>query len=169
MTTWTPADPSKTYWTGADDQDPPYYGPGGENPELYNLDSVAYESVMVGMFSWFYPGLGYKDYQLPGPTLVELGVGFSRDGFSWYRPTRGAGRQRIYSSYKPAAHGTPSTPNRWAAASLWSATNSGSIFRTHAAEATRWRLLTGLAKLRRDGFYSMDAGITEGTLRNSRP
>ncbi|MGH9692779.1 MAG: LamG domain-containing protein, partial [Bryobacteraceae bacterium] len=26
LTTWTPSDPSKTYWTGADDQDPPYYG-----------------------------------------------------------------------------------------------------------------------------------------------
>ena len=40
--------------------------------------SVAYESVMVGLFSWFYPGVGYKDYQLPGPILV----GGPSDSFS---------------------------------------------------------------------------------------
>jgi hypothetical protein len=77
---WTPSNFFNSFWTGADDQDPAYI-PGGVYPQLYNLDAVAYESVMVGMFSWFYPD------QL----LVELGAGFSRDGFNWVRPNRGAG------------------------------------------------------------------------------
>lgn len=166
LTTWTPADPSKTFWTGPDDQDPPYYGPGGEPPELYNLDSVGYESVMVGLFSWFYPGVGYKDYQLPGPILVELGVGFSRDGFSWDRPTRGGASN----AFIPASN----------QAGTWNAFNTQSVgggflvvgdeLWFYFSARTLQKPLdgvfsTGLAKLRRDGFYSMDAGATEGTLQ----
>ncbi len=91
LVNWFPSNPNNTYWTGVDENDTPYAGPGGEPPELYNLDGVAYESVMVGLFSWFHPGIGYKDYTRPGPILVEVGVGFSRDGFSWIRPNRGTG------------------------------------------------------------------------------
>src|SRR6476620_10493274 len=36
-------------------------------------------SPLAAQSQWFYPGLGYKDWHLPDPTLVELGVGFSRD------------------------------------------------------------------------------------------
>ncbi len=166
LSTWTPSDPSKTYWTGADDQDPPYYGPGGENPELYNLDSVAYESVMVGMFSWFYPGLGYKDYQLPGPTLVELGVGFSRDGFSWYRPTRGAAAN----AFIPATNlaGTWDGFNTQSAGGGFLVVGDELWFYFSARTLQKpldGVFSTGMAKLRRDGFYSMDAGTTEGTLQ----
>src|SRR5262249_45470501 len=89
LMTWDHKNPFDTYWTGPDEKDPPYEGPDGESPELYNLDAVAYESVMVGMFSMFYPGKGYRDHKKPGPTLVELNVGYSRDGFQWVRPTRG--------------------------------------------------------------------------------
>src|SRR5205823_4014203 len=85
LTNWT--DPTQVFWTGPDEKDPPYI-PGGASPELYNVDAVAYESLMVGMFSWFNPGPSDNPKYGPGPDLVELGVGFSRDGFQWSRPTR---------------------------------------------------------------------------------
>jgi hypothetical protein len=168
LTTWTPSDPGQTFWTGADDQDPPYYlnNPGGQPPELYNLDCVAYESVMVGLFSWFYPGIGYRDYTLPGPTLVELAVGFSRDGFSWVRPTRNSG---------PSGAFIPASDT----AGTWNAYNTQSVgggflvvgdelwfyFSSRTLQKPQdGTFSTGLATLRRDGFYSMDASSTQGTL-----
>ena len=118
------------------------------------------------MFSWFYPGLGYRDYTLPGPTLVELGVGFSRDGFSWVRPTRGSGPS---GAFIPASN----------TAGTWNAYNTQSVGGAFLVVGNEiWfyfegRTLqkpldggfsTGLATLRRDGFYSMDAGGTQATL-----
>ncbi|MGA2716878.1 MAG: LamG-like jellyroll fold domain-containing protein [Bryobacteraceae bacterium] len=170
LTTWTPATPAYTFWTGADDHDPPYYlnNPGGQPPELYNLDAVAYESVMVGLFSWFYPGIGYSNYNLPGPILVELGVGFSRDGFSWFRPTRGSG-PNAGGAFIPASD----------MANTWNAYNTQSVgggflvvgdelwfyFSGRSLQKpNNGTFSTGLATLRRDGFYSMDAGSTPGTL-----
>jgi hypothetical protein len=170
LTTWTPANPGNTYWTGPDANDPPYYlyNPGGQPPELYNLDAVAYESVMVGLFSWFYPGTPYKGYTLPGPILVELGVGFSRDGFSWARPTRGSGP-------KPGGAFIPASNM----AGTWNAYNTQSVgggllvvgdeLWFYFSGRTLQKPLdgtfsTGLATLRRDGFYSMDSGATPGTL-----
>jgi hypothetical protein len=170
LTTWTPANPQNTFWTGPDDHDPPYYlnSPGGQPPELYNLDAVAYESVMVGFFSWFYPGSGYKDYTLPGPILVEIGVGFSRDGFSWVRPTRNSG-PNPGGAFIPASN----------IAGTWNAYNTQSVgggmlvvgdeLWFYFSARTLQKPLdgtfsTGLATLRRDGFYSMDAGDTSGTL-----
>jgi len=168
---WTPAEPANfntSFWTGPDVNDPPYV-PGGTYPQLYNLDAVPYESVMVGLFSWFYPGPGDNDpNNLPGPDLVELGVGFSRDGFQWVRPTRGSG---------PGPNGAfiaaSNVPGTWNMANTQSA---GGCFlvvgdelwfyfsgrnEPHAIPAIA---STGLATLRRDGFYSMDAGSTAETL-----
>ncbi len=170
LTTWTPSNPRNTFWTGPDDHDPPYYlnNPGGQPPELYNLDAVAYESVMVGLFSWFYPGSGYKDYTLPGPVLVEVGVGFSRDGFSWVRPTRSSG-PNPGGAFIPASN----------VAGTWNAYNTQSVgggmlvvgdeLWFYFSARTLQKPLdgtfsTGLATLRRDGFYSMDAADTPGTL-----
>ena len=172
---WKPAEPANfntSFWTGPDVNDPPYV-PGGTYPQLYNLDAVPYESVMVGLFSWFYPGPGDDDpNNLPGPDLVELGVGFSRDGFQWVRPTRGSG---------PGPNGAfiaaTNVPGTWNMANTQSA---GGCFlvvgdelwfyfsgrnEPHAIPAIA---STGLATLRRDGFYSMDAGSTPATL-TTRP
>jgi hypothetical protein len=170
LVTWTPSDPGITFWTGADDHDPPYAGPTGAPPELYSLDGVAYESVMVGLFSWFHPGLGYKDYTQPGPILVEVGVGFSRDGFSWVRPTRASGPN---GAFIPASN----IPGTWNAYNtqgvgggmlvvgdeLWFYFSGRSL-----QKPLDGNFSTGLATLRRDGFYSMDAGVAQGIL-TTRP
>jgi hypothetical protein len=162
---WNPANPLNAFWAGPDEKDPAYAGPGGALPELYNLDAVAYESLMVGMFSWFHPGPAYSSSYAAGPDLVELGVGFSRDGFHWVRPTRGGGAN----AFIPASN----------AAGSWNAYNTQSAGggflvvgdelwfyfsgRTLQKPATGVGS-TGLAVLRRDGFYSMDAGASGGVL-----
>jgi hypothetical protein len=72
-------------WTGADELDPP--DPVTKNvPQLYNLDAVAYESIMLGFYQiWRGP-----DNNLCGgvPKITELNFAYSRDGFYWHRPDR---------------------------------------------------------------------------------
>lgn len=174
LLTWSPANPADTFWTALDEDDPPYVGPGGEPRELYTLDAVAYESVMVGLFSWFHPGIGYRDHPKPGPILVELGVGFSRDGFSWVRPTRESGPTK---AFIPAsnidgtwnAYNTQSTGGGFLVVGdeLWfyySARDKRKPFDDISTYPGLTKFYTGLATLRRDGFYSMDAGLSQGTL-----
>lgn len=162
LQTWTPSDPSTAYWTGTDERDPAY--PSTTTiPQLYNLDATPYESLMVGMFSWYYPGV---------PDLVELGVGFSRDGFNWVRPTRGGGPNNAFIA-------AADLPNTW---NGYNTQSAGGAFLVvgdqlyfyfsgrnypHSQDASATRQ-TGLAKLRRDGFYSMDAGSSQGIL-TTRP
>jgi Concanavalin A-like lectin/glucanases superfamily/Bacterial Ig domain/Chitobiase/beta-hexosaminidase C-terminal domain/Bacterial Ig-like domain (group 2) len=175
LATWTPASPqdATNYWTGPNVDDPPY-APGGSYPQLYNLDAVAYESVMVGLFNWFYPGPGDTDQgNLPGPDLVELGVGFSRDGFQWVRPTRGSG-PGPGGAFIPASDvaGTWNMGNVQSAGGgflivgdeLWFYFSGQSAL--HDDPTARGS--TGLATLRRDGFYSMDAGPSPAVL-TTRP
>lgn len=51
-------------------------------PQLYNLDAVAYESLMLGLFTIF---RGERpDREKPN----DICVGFSRDGFHWSRESR---------------------------------------------------------------------------------
>ena len=100
-------------WAAADVLDPRWLGSafsGHVNhtsvavPELYNLDAVAYESVMVGEFRIFrckehYEGCAVmypnrtecvlhpknKDCAALSHELADILLGFSRDGFSWSR------------------------------------------------------------------------------------
>jgi hypothetical protein len=166
---WTPGDPSTVFWTGPDENDPPYGGQGTV-PELYNLDVTPYESLLVGLFSWYYPpqsSIGASD---TGPNIVELGVGFSRDGFSWVRPTRGC----CDKAFIPAAnnntawngYNTQSAGGGFLVVGdeLWFYFSGRTLQKPSNGVAS-----TGLATLRRDGFYSMDSsGSNEGVL-TTRP
>jgi hypothetical protein len=165
LVNWFPANPLNAFWSGPDEKDPPYAGSGGALPELYNLDAVAYESVLVGLFSWFNPGPAYGPSYAAGPDLVELGVGFSRDGFNWVRPTRGGGAN----AFIPASN----VPGTWNAYNTQSAGGGFLVVGDELWFYFSGRTLqkpasgvgsAGLAILRRDGFYSMDAGASEGVL-----
>src|SRR3984893_9305611 len=162
---WNPTNPASAFWTGPDEKDPAYAGGGGALPELYNLDAVAYESVMVGLFSWWNPGPAYDSSYGPGPDLVELGVGFSRDGFNWVRPTRGGGPNAFIPASNTAgtwnAFNTQSAVGRFLVVGdeLWFYFSGRTLRKPSSGIGS-----TGLAVLRRDGFYSMDAGSTEGVL-----
>jgi hypothetical protein len=68
-------------WTGADRLDA--LRPDiGAPPELYNLDVVAYESVLLGLFGMYRGERPYREKP------NDICIGFSRDGFHWARPWR---------------------------------------------------------------------------------
>jgi hypothetical protein len=74
-------------WAGADELDPP--DPEiQDRPQLYNLDAVAYESIMLGFYQ-MHRGPGNFNCKAAGtPKITELNFAYSRDGFHWARPDR---------------------------------------------------------------------------------
>ncbi|MBV9746010.1 MAG: hypothetical protein JO099_19795, partial [Acidobacteriia bacterium] len=173
---WSPLEPANfntSFWTGPDSNDPPYVV-DGTLPQLYNLDAVAYESVLVGLFSWYYPGnTDDNPNNLPGPDLVELGVGFSRDGFQWVRSTRGSG-PGPNGAFIPASNisGTWNMGNTQSAGGCFLVVDDELWFYFSGRNGLHGDPsavgATGLATLRRDGFYSMDAGSSAAVL-TTRP
>ncbi len=80
------------YWTNSDKLDKPEpennYPGAGELPQLYSLNAVAYESIMIGMH-YIHRGPNNQKCEIGQfPKLTDLEVGFSRDGFHWSRPDR---------------------------------------------------------------------------------
>ncbi|PYJ81964.1 MAG: glycosyl hydrolase family 32 [Verrucomicrobia bacterium] len=140
------------FWIGSDSLDlerPDYKIPC----ELYNLDCVAYESLMLGLFT-IWRGQ-------PGPRQKpnEVCVGFSRDGFHWSRPDR--------RPFCPVSE----TPGDWNYANVQSAGGCclivGGQLYFYVSGRGKGRV-TSLATLRRDGFASMDGDFFGGTL-TTRP
>ena len=159
-------------WIGADSRDRGREGLA-ERPELYNLDCVGYESLMLGLFTI------WRGESLVREKINEIEVGFSRDGFHWDRP------------HRSTFIGVSETPGAWNWANVQSAGGcclivgdhlyfyvSGRQGRPNSAEPGV--CTTGLATLRRDGFASMDwlpgggvmrgpvGGVAAGTL-TTRP
>jgi hypothetical protein len=135
-------------WCGADNLDPPR--PDYKiTPELYNLDCVAYESILLGLFT-IWRG------QFPErPKPNEVCVGYSRDGWSWTRPDR--------RGFCPISE----TKGDWNYGNVQSAGGCCLIVGDKLYFYCSGRgngNVTSLAILRRDGFASMDAGDTPGTL-----
>ena len=159
-----------TMWTRADRLDRVRADTGNTQPQLYNLDAVAYESVMLGLFS-IWRGRT-KDYARRDK-INEVCVGFSRDGFHWHRPMR------------EAFVGVSENPRDWNYSNVQSVgggclvvrdklyfyvggRNTRDTNRCKGEDAKGAHCNAGLAVLRRDGFASMDAGTAEGTL-TTRP
>lgn len=162
------------YWTNADAKDAPEpagrYPGAGETPQLYSLNAVAYESLMVGMH---YIHRGPKNEVCDEgkfPKLLDLELGFSRDGFHWDRPDRSGfitGSRTEGSWDRAYLHGT---------AGVFVVLNDQLVFpymgTSGIAPSGHRGMYTGgsigLAMLRRDGFASLDAGAQTGTL-TTRP
>ncbi|MEO7649790.1 MAG: glycosyl hydrolase family 32 [Bryobacteraceae bacterium] len=156
-----------TPWVGADERDLP--DPQIKLPaQLYNMDAVAYESLMLGLFC-VWRGPDNKEVT-DRSKRNEIFLGFSRDGFHWDRPNRqpfigvserrgdwnwgnvqsvGGGcliaRDKLYFYFS----GRKGNPDKLPGVNP----DSGSS--------------TGLATLRRDGFASMDA--TKRGMLQTRP
>jgi hypothetical protein len=153
-------------WVGADELDPARDDlallldskrPFDEVPsQLYNLDCIAYESVLLGLFSI------WRGQQVrPLPKINEVCVGFSRDGFHWLRPDRRA--------FCPVAANGPV----WNSGNLQSSGGCclivGDKLYFYVGAVPKGSAFAdpgnvGLAILRRDGFASMDAAGTPGGL-----
>lgn len=158
------------YWTNADKLDAPEpegrYPGAGDQPQLYSLNAVAYESLMIGMH---YIHRGPKNEICDKgkfPKLVDLELGFSRDGFHWDRPDR---RGFIVGS---RAEGSWDRAYLHSTAGVLVVLDDQLVFpymgTSGIAPSGHRGMYTGgsigLAILRRDGFASMD-GSGELTTR----
>lgn len=135
-------------WTKADSAD--FARPSlAREPELYNLDCVAYESLMLGLFTIWRGESSVRE------KINEVVVGYSRDGFHWHRPDR---RSFL---------GVSEEPGSWNWSNVQSAGGGclivGDQLYFYMSARTGvpgtgdpGTCTTGLAVLRRDGFASMD-------------
>ena len=96
-------------------------------------------------------------------------MGFSRDGFQWVRPTRGFATNAFLAATNADgdwnAYNTQSAGGGFLVVGdeLWFYFSGRTKHKPDNGIGS-----TGLATLRRDGFYSLDAGPAEGTL-TTRP
>lgn len=149
-------------WLACDDLDFPHPYIGFK-PQLYNVDCVGYESIMFGMFQIMYGPENHVCEARGVPKITELIPMFSRDGYHFSRPCRESLIQA--SLYKGA----------WDRGYVQSV---GGVTVIHGDELWIYYIgfagdeqygnqswitngiyrngATGLAKLRRDGFASMD-------------
>ncbi len=135
-------------WVKADSAD--FMRPGHPgHPELYNLDCVAYESLVLGLFSV------WRGESSAREKINELTLGFSRDGFHWHRPDRGT------------FLGVSEEVGSWNWGNIQSAGGGCLVVGDSLYFYVSGRqgrpgtdapgvCSTGLATLRRDGFASMD-------------
>ncbi len=155
---WKEGEPSP--WIGADRLDP-QRSDLKTPPQLYNLDAMAYESVLVGLFD-IWRGQP-RDRAKPN----ELCVGFSRDGFHWHRPSHAA--------FIPVSerHGDFHWGNVQSAGGGCLVVGDRLYFYASARAGVRGSTASGactttLATLRRDGFASLDADEGGGAV-TTRP
>jgi len=155
-------------WLCADRLDPHHPDPqySSADPQLYNHDAVGYESLMVGLFAIWQGPPNNVCAQLKIQKRNELLIGFSRDGFHYYRPDR--------TRFLPV---NP-TEGAWNWGNVQSAGGCCLIVKDKLYFYVSGRALgdrfwdgncfTGLATMRRDGFASMDAAAEPASL-TTRP
>ena len=149
-------------------------------PHLYNFDAVAYESVMLGMFEIFKGPHNNDCAKIGVPKTTELIAAYSRDGFHFSRPDR--------ESFIPASRECGEWDRGYVQSAggvcivkrdeLWFYYCGFAGDETSVCEEEQTccgmysNSATGIAKLRRDGFVSIDGTgslITEKlTVANGR-
>ena len=165
---------NSVYWVGADRLDQPEpasrYPGAGEPAQLYSLNAVAYESLLLGEF-YIHRGPDNRVCeQGKFPKLTDLCLGFSRDGFHWERPDRQAfiaGERTAGSWDRAYVHGTAGVclvldDKLWFPYTAFSGNAPDGKHGMYTGGSI------GLATLRHDGFASLDAGEKTGTL-TTRP
>ncbi|HYW81105.1 MAG TPA: hypothetical protein VE890_16100, partial [Thermoguttaceae bacterium] len=169
--TWRAGQP--VVWAAADRLDPP--DPEiGQTAQLYNLDAVGYESILLGMFEIHRGPPNGQCMEMGLPKITELNFAYSRDGFHWHRPDRRAHipaeRRDVWDRGYIQPIGNLCTVR---GDKLWFyytgfRGDSGRLGDNWMKNGMYDRGATGIALLRRDGFASMDANDRPGTL-TTRP
>lgn len=137
----------------------------GYEPQLYHFTATPYESLMLGVFGIFYGPPNEVCSKEKCPKIIDLALGYSRDGFVYDRPQRAA---FLKCSRKPGdwnrGYLHPATGVCLIVGDklhfyfgAWSGTDE---HRPHMYSGG----VTGLATLRRDGFASLDASATPGSV-----
>ena len=148
-----------------DESDDLWTAGGGQRTEFYGLSGFPYEAGYLG-FLWIFR---ITDGNNDGPIHCELVS--SRDGVSWTRQTAQAdGRVPMLALGAPGRwdDGMVFTPNHplveGDTIKLW----YGGFATTHSQPGATESASIGLATLRKDGFASLDAGATIGTVTTKR-
>lgn len=166
---WEAGEP--VYWTGADCMDLA----GDSPPQLYNLDAIAYESLMLGFYQ-VHKGPPNPVGESRGlPKLTELVLATSRDGFHWHRPDRTPfiAARRVPGSweygYVESTGGVCVVvgDEMWFYYSAYGG-DENRLDKNWRRNGTYANGAVGLAKLRRDGFAAMEAR-TAGASLTTRP
>ncbi len=161
------------FWAAADRLDPP--DPAiGVPAQLYNLDAVAYESIMLGIYQMHLGPPNDECMKTGLPKITELNLAYSRDGFHWHRPDREAfipaSRRDVWDrGYVQSVGGLCLVRGD----RLWFyyigfQGDTSRLDPNWMKNGMYDRGSTGIAFLRRDGFASMEAGPDGGTL-TTRP
>ena len=80
-------DKNMVYWFTPSDKEPRHPEFPEVEPGIYNFDAIAYESIMLGLYSvWQGPENGVCA-KLGIQKKNEIFLGYSRDGFHFYRPS----------------------------------------------------------------------------------
>jgi hypothetical protein len=143
------------FWFTPDDKEPRHPKFPEVDPGIYNFDAIAYESIMLGFYSvWQGPENNIAG-ELGIQKRNEVLLGYSRDGFHFYRPT-----------HKPFM-GVNETKGAWNWGNMQSVNGVPIIVGDSLYFYSSGRRLndimwdgftsTGLATLRRDGFVSLKA------------
>lgn len=160
------------FWTAADclDKADPEIG---DIPQLYNLDAVAYESIMLGFYQIHLGPANQVCKEKGLPKITELNFAYSRDGFHWSRPDRTpairAERRDVWDRGYIQPLGNLCTVR---GDKLWFyyIGFQGRTETTDNDTELPWNGMydngaTGIAFLRRDGFASMNALNETSTLQ----
>ena len=171
---WRGDDFSLPHWLQADDRDlaatPVAYPASCPKPQLYCFDAVAYESVMLGLFE-IHLGPENDVCERAGlPKMTDIRFGFSRDGTDFQRgdfspaiAPEGWGSGKWDTGYvQPVANGCVVVGDE-----LWfyyGAFRGAPERGNDAGKKREWWIdngmyanaSMGLAKLRRDGFASLE-------------
>lgn len=149
-------DESIVPWFGADNLDPHNPEFPEVEPQIYDFDAMPYESLMLGYFVVWQGPENSVCRELGIQKRNEVFIGYSRDGFHWYRPTH------------TPFFGVDQKGDAWNWGNVQSVTGSPIIkgdslyFYVSGRKLNDSHLMwdgnmsTGLATLRRDGFASMD-------------
>lgn len=146
-------DKNIVYWFTPSDKEPRHPKFPEVNPGIYNFDAIAYESIMLGLYSvWQGPENGVCA-KLGIQKKNEIFLGYSRDGFHFYRP-----------SFRPFM-AVNETDGAWNWGNMQSINGVplvvGDSLYFYSSGRQRNKIMwdsytsTGLATLRRDGFVSM--------------
>lgn len=153
------------FWVNADKLDKP--DPKiRDSAQLYSLHGVAYESILLGAFQVFLGPKNEISEEKKEPKHNEIKIGYSRDGFHWYRPDRESFIKGTYQSgdWDKAFINVPQGICLVMRDSLIFPYTGYSGISSDGIKGMYRGGSIGIASLRRDGFASMEAIHKKGTL-----